>query len=55
MFIKFRPGDIIKHNNNYSVCKGWTSTQGKVMFTDVAEAKRKDSKVIYNNFGMVAY
>jgi len=53
--IKFRPGDIIKHNNNYSVCKGWASTQGKVIFTDGGKAKSKDCKVIYNNSGIVAY
>ena len=51
--MKFRPGDIIKHNNKYSVCLGWLSTQNRVLFVDKSSAKQKDCQVVKHNSGMV--
>ena len=54
----FKPGDIIKHNGRYSVCRGWASTQGKVILEDGSKAgikvKQKDCVVVLHSSGMVA-
>jgi len=56
--IRFRPGDIVLCDGKYSVCRGWASTQGKVILEDGSKTgyrvKQKDCVVVKHNSGMVA-
>ncbi|MFW6247278.1 MAG: hypothetical protein ACOC22_03860, partial [bacterium] len=50
---KFIPGDLIKYQNTIDVCKGWASTQCKVILENLGYVKKKDCQVIRRNSGMV--
>ena len=54
----FKPGDIVLCNGKYSVCRGWASTQCKVILEDGSKTgsrvKQKDCVVVKHSCGMVA-
>jgi len=50
---KFKPGDLIKYLGNIDICKGWASTQSKVILENHGYVKQKDCTVIRNNSGLV--
>ena len=51
--IKFKPGDIFIYNNKQiDTCKGWASTQGKVIGERLSEVKQGLCKVLLKNSGL---
>lgn len=50
---KFKPGDLIRYGNQVDICKGWASTQRKVILENSGYVKQKDCKVIRNNSGLI--
>lgn len=51
--VLFRPGDIIKVNNTLDICRGWASTQGKVILENLGKIPKRQCQKILNNSGMV--
>ena len=50
---RFKPGDLINWNGIIDICKGWASTQCKVILKNHGYVKQKDCTVIRNNSGLV--
>jgi len=50
---RFKPGDLINYNGCIDVCKGWASTQSKVILEKHGYVKQKLCQVIRNNSGLV--
>jgi hypothetical protein len=50
---RFKPGDLINYNGDIDICKGWASTQSKVILEKHGYVKQKLCQVIRNNSGLV--
>ena len=50
---RFKPGDLINYNGIIDICKGWASTQSKVILKNHGYVRQKECNVIRNNSGLV--
>ncbi len=50
---RFKPGDLINYNGVIDICKGWASTQCKVILEHYGYVKQRECQVIRNNSGLV--
>src|SRR6056297_489272 len=50
---KFVSGDLVRYKDVVDICKGWASTQGKVILEKCGYVRQKDCQVIRRNSGMV--
>jgi hypothetical protein len=50
---RFIPGQLINYNGEIDICRGWASTQSKVILENHRHVKQKECKVIRNNSGLV--
>jgi len=50
---RFKPGDLINWNGIIDVCKGWASTQCKVILENHGYVRQSECSVIRNNSGLV--
>jgi hypothetical protein len=50
---RFIPGQLINYNGDIDICRGWASTQCKVILENNGYVKQKLCKVIRNNSGLV--
>ena len=50
---RFKPGDLINWNGIIDICKGWASTQCKVILENHGYVRQSECSVIRNNSGLV--
>ncbi|MCF7910840.1 HNH endonuclease [Candidatus Pacearchaeota archaeon] len=50
---RFIPGQLINYNGEIDICRGWASTQCKVILENNGYVKQKLCKVVRNNSGLV--
>src|SRR6056297_2992408 len=50
---KFVPGDLVRYKDIVDICKGWASTQGKVILEKCGYVRQRECTVIRRNSGMI--